>query len=60
MLLPCFQFKAKTGNDWDDRDNFVPKSKKYTMIEMADDDGEADDVDTVRCGLQAEGTLART
>lgn len=27
------KFKDKTGNNWKDRENFVPKSKKYTLIE---------------------------
>eukprot|EP00730_Choanoeca_flexa_P001963 TRINITY_DN10859_c0_g1_i4.p1 TRINITY_DN10859_c0_g1~~TRINITY_DN10859_c0_g1_i4.p1 ORF type:complete len:510 (+),score=197.06 TRINITY_DN10859_c0_g1_i4:188-1717(+) len=39
------KFKAKTANDWDNRDDFVPKAKKYTLIEMAEDDDD-DDVDT--------------
>jgi len=28
------QFKSKTANNWDDRENFTPKSKKYTLLEM--------------------------
>lgn len=34
------KFKAKSGNNWDDRDSFVPKSGKYTLIDMADDDDD--------------------
>ena len=37
------KFKDKTGNSWDDRDTFVPKTKKYTMIEMSlEDEDETD------------------
>jgi poly [ADP-ribose] polymerase len=28
------KFKDKTKNDWKNRDNFVPQSGKYTLIEM--------------------------
>ncbi len=28
------KFKDKTLNDWKNRDNFVPKAGKYTLIEM--------------------------
>lgn len=37
------KFKDKTGNSWDNRDTFVPKTKKYTMIEMSlEDEDETD------------------
>lgn len=35
------KFKDKTQNDWNNRANFVPKSGKYTLIEM--DTGAGDD-----------------
>lgn len=35
------KFKDKTSNDWNNRSNFVPKSGKYTLIEM--DTGAGDD-----------------
>ena len=28
------KFQDKTGNKWENRANFVAKSKKYTLIEM--------------------------
>ncbi len=28
------KFKDKTLNDWSNRNNFVPKAGKYTLIEM--------------------------
>eukprot|EP00180_Rhodochaete_pulchella_P000519 Plantae.Rhodophyta-Rhodochaete_pulchella.ctg13706.p1 GENE.Plantae.Rhodophyta-Rhodochaete_pulchella.ctg13706~~Plantae.Rhodophyta-Rhodochaete_pulchella.ctg13706.p1 ORF type:complete len:215 (+),score=28.96 Plantae.Rhodophyta-Rhodochaete_pulchella.ctg13706:977-1621(+) len=28
------RFKSKTGNSWDDRDSFVPKSGKYELVEV--------------------------
>lgn len=37
------KFQDKTGNKWDNRDSFTPKTKKYTMIEMSlEDEDEAD------------------
>jgi poly [ADP-ribose] polymerase 2/3/4 len=36
----CNKFKAKSANKWEDRDSFVPKSGKYTMVEIADDEEE--------------------
>eukprot|EP00005_Dracoamoeba_jomungandri_P005506 CAMPEP_0174260434 /NCGR_PEP_ID=MMETSP0439-20130205/9708_1 /TAXON_ID=0 /ORGANISM="Stereomyxa ramosa, Strain Chinc5" /LENGTH=570 /DNA_ID=CAMNT_0015344681 /DNA_START=41 /DNA_END=1750 /DNA_ORIENTATION=+ len=40
------QFKAKTGNDWDNRADFVPKARKYTLIEMdhGDDEEEEEEI----------------
>lgn len=37
------KFKDKTKNSWADRANFSPKSGKYTLIEMAEE--EEDEVD---------------
>ena len=34
-------FRSKTGNAWHDRQNFVPKNGKYTLIEMEHDAGRA-------------------
>jgi len=42
------KFKSKTGNNWANRDNFVPKSKKYTPVEIEDDD---EDLDTIQDAL---------
>lgn len=36
------KFKAKTKNDWDNRDNFVKYNNKYELIEMAAEDEEAE------------------
>ncbi|XP_064633352.1 protein mono-ADP-ribosyltransferase PARP3-like [Lineus longissimus] len=33
------KFKDKTKNDWKNRDSFEPVAGKYSLIEMADDDG---------------------
>ena len=33
----------KTKNKWDDRENFEAKSGKYTLIEMGDDEGPAEE-----------------
>ena len=41
------KFKDKTKNNWDDRANFVPKSGKYTLMEMADDDEDEDEAVTM-------------
>lgn len=30
-------FKTKTGNKWEDRDNFVNKKKKYLLVEIEHD-----------------------
>ena len=30
-------FKSKTGNNWEERDAFVSKAKKYTMVEIEHD-----------------------
>ena len=40
------KFKDKTQNKWADRASFKPVAGKYTLLEMAGDDGE-DDVDAV-------------
>ena len=40
------QFKSKTGNNWADRDNFVPKNKKYTPVEL--DEDSDDDVEELK------------
>ncbi len=37
------KFKDKTANNWDERESFKPKSKKYTLIEM-DSNQEEDEV----------------
>ena len=34
------KFSAKTGNTWDNRDNFVKKSGKYGLVEVEDVDGD--------------------
>jgi poly [ADP-ribose] polymerase len=36
LAIKAFEkkFKDKTSNNWADRANFVPKSGKYTLIEM--------------------------
>lgn len=34
------KFRDKTKNAWEARDNFVSHPGKYTMIDMADDDGD--------------------
>ncbi|KAJ6226080.1 DNA ligase [Anaeramoeba flamelloides] len=36
------KFKLKTGNNWADRDNFVPKNRKYQPVEVVYED-ESDD-----------------
>ncbi|KAJ1560509.1 Poly [ADP-ribose] polymerase 3, partial [Nowakowskiella sp. JEL0078] len=38
------KFKDKTSNDWDKRSNFVPKSGKYTLLEMDLSDNEEEEV----------------
>ena len=37
------KYKDKTGNKWDDRDSFVAKSNKYTLIEINYEDSDDDD-----------------
>ncbi len=45
------KFSDKTKNKWENRDNFKPVPKKYTLIEM-DDDSEGDDEEVIlKCGL---------
>jgi len=34
------QFKSKTGNDWSNRDNFVPKKNKYTPVDVVYENDE--------------------
>lgn len=36
------KFRDKTKNAWENRDNFVAHAGKYTMLDMADDDGSED------------------
>lgn len=38
----CKKYKDKTGNAWEDRQNFQPRAGKYTLLEMDDDDGDAE------------------
>jgi len=37
----CKKFKSKTGNNFDDRANFVSKKGKYTLVEMEEEQGVA-------------------
>ncbi|CAG0920786.1 unnamed protein product [Notodromas monacha] len=37
------KFKDKTGNHWGNRDNFVPIDKKYTLLDMGDEDEDEPD-----------------
>lgn len=39
------KFSDKTKNKWADREKFVAKPGKYTLLEMAGDDDEEDEVD---------------
>ena len=39
----CKKFKDKTKNNWDDRANFQPYAKKYTLLEMDLSDDDDDD-----------------
>lgn len=39
------KFQDKTGNKWENRDSFTPKTKKYTMIEMSLEDDDEDETD---------------
>ncbi|XP_029007292.1 protein mono-ADP-ribosyltransferase PARP3 [Betta splendens] len=41
------KFKDKTQNSWKDRKNFVPRSKKYTLIEVDGDEDAEVKVDAV-------------
>ena len=34
------RFRAKTGNKWSDRSNFVPKKNKYILLQMGEIAGE--------------------
>ena len=45
------KFNDKTKNKWEDRNKFVPKTGKYTLLEMGDDDDEEDArvMQKVRC-----------
>ncbi len=36
-------FKSKTGNIWSDRNNFIEKKGKYTLIDLDEDDANPDD-----------------
>ncbi|XP_005100577.1 protein mono-ADP-ribosyltransferase PARP3 [Aplysia californica] len=38
------KFRDKTGNAWSARDNFTPKPKKYTLLEMAGEEDDGEDV----------------
>lgn len=40
------KFKEKTGNNWKERDEFEPKSGKYIMIDMADEEEEGNEEET--------------
>eukprot|EP01006_Ploeotia_vitrea_P052453 TRINITY_DN67689_c12_g5_i1.p1 TRINITY_DN67689_c12_g5~~TRINITY_DN67689_c12_g5_i1.p1 ORF type:complete len:572 (-),score=151.96 TRINITY_DN67689_c12_g5_i1:109-1617(-) len=37
------KFKDKTVNNWEDRDNFVPRPQKYTLIETEEEEGTGGD-----------------
>lgn len=43
------KFQDKTGNKWENRDSFTPKTKKYTMIEMSLEDGDETDAPAPVC-----------
>ncbi|KAF2350530.1 WGR domain [Trinorchestia longiramus] len=49
----CKKFCDKTGNKWEARDQFVPKSKKYTMLAM-DESGDDDGMDAVDGGVSVK------
>eukprot|EP01080_Neovahlkampfia_damariscottae_P011102 gene11102-3809_t len=49
------KFKSKTGNNWSARDSFVPKSGKYIMLDMADDEEDDIDEDTITQKLIVDG-----
>jgi len=34
------KFRDKSVNDWDNRDSFVPRAGKYTLVEMEDDEDD--------------------
>jgi predicted DNA-binding WGR domain protein len=36
------KFKDKTGNQWNDRHNFTPRTDKYSIVETEEKDGEGD------------------
>jgi hypothetical protein len=38
LLAHAAQFKDKTGNAWETRDNFVKRAQKYDMVDMADEE----------------------
>lgn len=40
------KFQSKTANKWENRDKFVPKSGKYTLLDMADDDDDDEEEET--------------
>ena len=41
------KFKDKTKNDWKTRENFVPHSGKYTLIEIDANEAEEPEVSKV-------------
>lgn len=43
------KFQDKTGNKWENRDSFTPKTKKYTMIEMSLEDEDETDAPAPVC-----------
>lgn len=38
------KFKSKTGNAWEDRDNFEPQPRKYQIVDMADEDSQQEEI----------------
>ena len=40
----CKKFKDKTRNGWEDRDNFKPVPGKYTLIDMGDEEDDAEEM----------------
>ncbi|ESO95798.1 hypothetical protein LOTGIDRAFT_214893 [Lottia gigantea] len=53
------KFQDKTKNKWANRDSFEAKTGKYTMIDMAGDDEEEDEVDAPKVDLSGK-TIAES
>lgn len=48
------KFKDKTGNNWEDRDNFTPKPRKYHIVDVSYDSDDEENTDDVGKGDRDE------
>ncbi|KAJ3452092.1 DNA ligase [Anaeramoeba flamelloides] len=49
------KYKLKTGNNWENRDNFVPKNRKYQPVEVVyEAESESDEADNSGSGSEED------